>query len=449
MKIRGLIIAAFVLLMLSGFLYWSEHRKPGDNAKISADSPPAILKLDQAAITSLELKKKDAEPIQLTKADSGEWRITQPKPLRADQNTVSSMLSTVSSLNSERLVEDKASNLKTYGLEQPALEVDIGEKGNKSQKLVIGDDTPASGGVYAMLADEPRVFTMSSYNKTSLDKSLNDLRDKRLLTVNADKISRVELIGKNEDIEFGRNKDEWQILKPKPLRADSTQVGDLVRVLTDAKIDLSGSDTKSATSAFVHATPVASAQVTDESGTQELQVRKRKDTYYSKSSAVEGAYKVDAALAKALDKGLDDFRNKKLFDFGYSEPNKIELHNGAKSYFLTRGSASSEDWWSNGKKIDATSVESLISKLRDLSVSKFAESGFSSSTIEAVVTSDDGKRTEKVLISKSGDHYLAKRENEPALYQLDSSSIDALLKAADDVKPHSSGGETAPKQPQN
>jgi hypothetical protein len=447
MKIRGLIIAAFVLLILAGFLYWSEHHKPAEhNAKISADSPPPILKLDQASITQLELRKRDAQ-IQLTKAVSGEWQITGSKLLRADQNTVSSMLSTVSSLNSERLVEDKTSNLKAYGLEPPALEVDIGEKGNKSQKLLIGDDTPASGGLYAMLGGDPRIFTISSYNKTSLDKNLNDLRDKRLMTVNSDKISRVELIRKNEDIEFGRNKDEWQILKPKPLRADSAQVGDLVRALTDAKMDLSGSDTKNAASGFAHAAPIGTAKVTDESGAQEIQVRKSKDIYYAKSSAVEGEYKVDAALAKTLDKGLDDFRNKKLFDFGYSDPNKIELHSGAKSYFLTRGSAGSDDWWSNGKKMDAESVESLISKLRDLSASKFSESGFSTPTIEAVVISDDGKRTERVSLSKSGDHYLARRQNEPTLYQLDSSSIDALLKAADEVKPFGAGSEGTAKRP--
>jgi len=446
MKIRGLIISAFVLLALSGYLYWSEHHKPADEStKISADSPPPILKLDQAAITSVQLKKKDEEPIQLTKAASGEWQIIVPKPLRADQNTVSSMLSTVSSLNSERVVEDKASNLKAYGLEQPALQVEIGEKGGKSQKLVIGDDTPASSGVYAMLAGDSRVFTMSSYNKTSLDKNLNDLRDKRLLTVNSDKISRVELIRKNQDIEFGRNKDEWQILRPKPLRADSTQVGDLVRQLTDAKMDLSGSETKNAISEFAHATPVATAKVTDESGMQQVEVRRNKDTYYAKSSAVDAPYKVEAELGKALDKNLDDFRNKKLFDFGFSDPNKIELHNGGKAYFLARGTAGSDDWWSNGKKMDAGSVESLISKLRDFSASKFPETGFSTPAIDVTVTSDDGKRTEKVLIAKSGDHYLARRANEPTLYQLDSSSIDALLKAADEIKPFSAGN--APKSP--
>jgi hypothetical protein len=437
MKIHGLLIAACVLLVLGGILYWSNHHSAADEStKISADTPLAILKLDQGAITKLELKKKDAEPVALTKASSGDWQITEPEPMRADQRAVSGLVSTLSSLNSQRVVEDKASDLKTFGLENPVLEVDLAEKDNKSQKLLLGDETPASGGVYAMLARDPRVFTVASWEKSSIDKSLNDLRDKRLLPVSPDKISRVELIRKNEDIEFGRNKDGWQILKPKPLRADSTQVGELVRQLTEAKMDLSaGSVTAGIASAFAHATLLATAKVTDESGTQELQVRKSKDTYYAKSSAVEGAYKVDSELGKALDKGAGDFRNKKLFDFGYNDPIKVELHSGSKSYFLTRGSAGSEDWWSNGKKMDSGTVESLISNLRDLSAGKFVDSGFSNPTVEAIVTSDDGKRTEKIQIAKSGDHYIAKRETEPALYQLEAKTVDQLLKAADDVKP--------------
>ena len=51
MKIHGLSIAVLVLLALGGFLYWSEHHKPGDDStKISADTPPQILKLDESLI---------------------------------------------------------------------------------------------------------------------------------------------------------------------------------------------------------------------------------------------------------------------------------------------------------------------------------------------------------------------------------------------------------------
>jgi|SRR5579864_3968449 len=439
MKSHGLIIATLAFVALSGTLYWSEHHKaPEASAKASSDSSPSILKVDEGSITKLELKKKAAAPIVLIKDSSGQWQITAPQPLRADESTVSSMLSTLSSLNSERVVEDKAADLKRYGLDEPAVEADFTEKDNKSQSLLIGDDTPTGGAVYAALRNDPRVFTIASYNKNSVDKTVNDLRDKRLLTVNADKISRVELVERGEDIEFGRNKEDWQILKPRPLRADSNQVGDLVRKLTDARMDLSGTDTdsKKSASSFAHGTPVATAKVTDESGTQELLIHKEKDKYYAKSTAVDGVFTIDSSFGQAVDKKLDDFRNKKLFDFGFGDPQKIELHNGSKAYYLSRGS-NSEDWWSNGKKMDAASVQSLISKLRDLQASKFLDSGFANPTIEAVVTSDEGKRVEKVSIAKSNNGYIAERENDTTLYQLDASSVDDLQKAAEEIKPAS------------
>jgi hypothetical protein len=438
MRIRSLIVAGFVLIALAGALYWSEHRKPGDETtKASANSAPMILKLDEAAITKLALKKKDADPIVLTRNDSGAWKIVQPKPLNADQGSVSAALSTLATLTAERVVEGKASDLKQYGLNQPAVEADITTKDDKTRKLLVGDETPTGGAVYAMVVGDPRVFTMASDQKSSVEKSLNDLRDKRLLAVDTDKISHLNLVRKDQTIEFGRDKNEWQILKPKPLRADNYQVAELARKLADARMDLSGSDSdpKEAASAFARATPIATAKVTDLSGTHDLQVRKSKDAYYAKSSAVEGTYKVDADLGQALAKGLDDFRNKKLFDFGFNDPNKIEMHSGTKAYSLERGRGTGADWWSNAKKMDAVSVQSYISSLRDLTATGFVDSGFVNPTIEVAVTWDEGKHVEKVYFAKSGNNFIAKRENEPTLYLMDSGAIDTLQKPEDAVKP--------------
>jgi len=171
--------------------------------------------------------------------------------------------------------------------------------------------------------------------------------------------------------------------------------------------------------------------VTDVVGTQELQVRKNKDDYYAKSSAVAGAYKVLSSVGSSMDKSLDDFRNKKLFDFAFVDPEKIEIHDGAKSTFLTR---SGSDWWSNGTRMDESSVSALVADLRELTATKFPDSGFTTSAIEVTVTSDSGKRVEKVQIANNGDRYIAKRENEPALYELNASAITDLQKAAADVK---------------
>ena len=437
-KPYGLIVAAVILAGLTGALYWSNHHKPADTTEASANVPPKILAVKEADISKFDLKKDGAEQAGGERNSTGQWRITSPTSLPADQSAVSSLLGTFSSLNSERLVEEKAGNLVPYGLDAPKFEVDLTEKDKRTQKLLLGDATPAGNAMYAKLDGDPRIFTMPSYDKTSIDKTANDLRDKRLLRVDPDKISQVDLVKQKQEIAFGRNKDEWQIVKPKPLRADGTQVDELVRALTDAKMELGASgaqsdDQKKTASAFASATPIASAKITAESGTQELQVRKNKDDYYAKSSVVEGIYKVPSTLGQALDKKLEDFRNKKLFDLGSDDPNKIEIRDGSKTYFLTR---SGEDWWSgSAKKMDAGTVQELIDKIRDLSASKFVDSGITSALVDLTVTSNDGKRVERVAISKDRDNYIAKRENEPALYQLDSKAVDDLTKSAGEVKP--------------
>ena len=439
-KPHALIVAAIILAGLTGALYWSNHHKPADTTEASANVPPKILAIKEADISKFDLKKNGTEQVGGERNSAGQWHITSPTSLPADQSAVSSLLGTFSSLNSERLVEDKAGNLAPYGLDAPKLEVDLTGKDNKTQKLLLGDATPAGNGMYAKLDGDPRVFTIPGFDKTSIDKSANDLRDKRLLTVDPDKISQVDLVAKKQGMAFGRNKDEWQIVKPKPLRADGTQLDELVRALTDAKMELNATDDpKKIASAFASATPIATAKVTAESGTQELQIRKNKDDYYAKSSAVEGIYKVPSTLGQALDKNLEDFRNKKLFDLGSDDPNKIELHDASKTYFLTR---SGEDWWSgSAKKMDAATVQELIDKIRDLSATKFVDSGFTAPLIDVTVTSNDGKRIEKVAISKASDNYIAKRENEPALYQLDSKVVDDLTKSAGDVKPAAAPGK--------
>jgi hypothetical protein len=435
MKSTGLLIAAAVLAALTGTLYWSDHHKAAGAAATPIDAAPKVLTLKDTDVLKIEIKKKGTEEVAVARNGAGKWQITAPAPLAADQDVVSSMISTLASLNSERVVEDKASDLKQFGLAEPALEIDIATKDGNSRKLLLGDDTPAGNAVFAATSGDPRVFTIASYTKTSVDKGPNDLRDKRLLTADFDKISQVELTAKKESMAFGRNKDSWQILIPRPLRADNFTVEDLVRKLKDAKMDLAAAtdtDEKKSAAAFASGSPVATAKITDAAGTQELQIRKDKDAYYAKSSAVSGIYKVANDLGTGVDKTLDDFRNKKLFDFGFDEPNKVEMHDGSKAYFLTKGGA---DWWSNGKKMDDSSVQSLIDKVRDLSASKFVDAGFTMPLIELTVSSNDGKRTEKVLISKSGDTYIAKRENEPSLYQLDSKPVEELQKSAADVKP--------------
>lgn len=428
MPFRGLLAGIVLLAALGAAVWWSENHADTKSEKSATDAPK-LVSLKEDDVKRIEIARRDQPPTLLEKDNSG-WQMKQPKPLRVDSDAVTSVVNAFTGLTWDRLVEEKAADLGTFGLLQPAVKVTV----NGKQSLLIGDETPTGGGVFAKLDGDPRVFSISSATKSNLDKNWKDLQDKRLLTFDESKLTRVELAAKGQPVEFGKNgQNEWQITKPKPMRADNLAVEEVVRKLKDAKMDtaVSDEDAKSFAGKFAGGTRVASVNVTDASGTQTLEVRKNGTDYFARSSVAEGFHKVGNDLGEGLAKGLEDFRNKKLFEFGFNEPSKLDLQLGDKAYHLVK---SGEKWWQNGKEMDPASVQSVIDKLRELTATGFQEGGMGAPVWTLAVTSSDGKRTERVLLSKSGENWLAQRENEPAVYKLDAKAVEEIGKSAADVK---------------
>lgn len=435
MPVRGLLIAVVVLGILAGGIYWSEKKKAAEEAKEASGGASKLVTLKDEDVRKIEVRRRGATaPVVVERDKSNQWQMALPETWRVDQEAAGGVASTYSGLTYDRIIEEKAADLSAYGLQTPTVEVTVTGKDGKSRKLLIGDDTPTGGGTYAKFADDAKVFTLQSGTKASLDKTAKDLRDKRLLVFDADKLTQVEIAAKGQVFDFGRNANkEWQIIKPKPQRADNGQVEDLVRKLGDARMDTSTPDEEAAkaASAFALGTRLTTATITNSTGTQTLEVRKKGEAYYAKSSAVPGIYKIASDVAEGLNKGLDDFRNKKIFDFGFNEPALVNVKDGEKTYAFQK---KDEKWLAGGKVVDATSVQSLIDKLRDLKATKILDAGFTIPVIEISVTSDNGKRVEKVAISKTGANYFAKREGEPAVYELDGKAVEELQRAAADVK---------------
>ncbi len=441
-KFLGLAIACVVLLALSGVLYWSSHHKASSAASL-ATAGPVILNVKLSSVSAVTIKPKDAPPVTLVKDAKGVWRITAPKKLPADQDEMNDLLSNLSPLNAERVVESNPPSLKVFGLDHPSLEVDVTQEDHSQQRLLIGDDTPTGDSAYAMLAGDPRVFTTFRSNEANLDQNLAGLRDKRLITLTPDDVTRLELIRDGEDVVLSHHNYSWKIVKPGPYRANMVAADGINDALTTAQMNTTQPPLRELQTAFAKGTPVATAKVSGPKGSQALTVHEDDDgNYYAQSSIVAGTYQVDTALGEALDKTLLDLRNKQVFDFSYDDPNKVDLTilggkkgEAAKSWFLKR---SGQDWWWNGKKMDANSVESLVSGLRDLAATRFASSDFAEPVIKMTVVSADGKRVEKVQIAKGrGGEYMAKRTDDPSLYVVDGGAIDGIENAAKQIQPAS------------
>ena len=336
----------------------------------------------------------------------------------------------------DRLVEDKVSDLSPFGLNNPADEITLTTKDGKTKKLLLGDDAPTGGVTYAKIVDDPRVFTLGSSTKMALERTPDELRDKRLLTFDTEKVSRIEFTGSDKEkrpqFELGKNNQgEWQIVKPKPFRADGFQVEELLRHLKEARMDTSAGkpDPK------LIGGGIATVKVTDASGTQQIEVKKnyKENIYFAKSSNVPGLHKLPEEIGQGFEKNLDSFRNKKLFDFGFNEISKVEIRFGSDSGTLQK---SGSEWKKNGQTMDVVSVQNLIDKLRDLAALSFAEKAPAATDIDIRVYWADGKRTEHVTLGKAGDgFYAGQREGEPATYVVAEGVVQALQTAWKDVKP--------------
>src|SRR5579883_3392224 len=234
----GLIVALVFLVIFGGLWLWSNKKQAAASKTTPTDTTTKLQTIPDDQFQEIRIRK--GSDTVVLKHDTGKWEITEPKPYNADPDATSTLVSSLASVSADKLIDDKPSNLADYGLATPELDITVVRKDGKTNELQVGDQTPTNSGFYAKEAGgDGKVYTIMTYVKTGLDKGLNDLRDKRLLHFDQDKITRIQLQAKGGTVEFGKNNNnQWQIVQPKPLRADSGAVDSLISKLKDAKMDL-------------------------------------------------------------------------------------------------------------------------------------------------------------------------------------------------------------------
>ena len=119
------------------------------------------------------------------------------------------------------MVDEKPSDLKPFGLDPARIEIAFKKKGDPAlHRVLIGDKTPTGSELYAKLPDTPRVFLVSSYLDSTLNKNTFALRDKRVLQFDRASVQTVELTSGSTVLQFAKEGTEWRIAKPISARGD-------------------------------------------------------------------------------------------------------------------------------------------------------------------------------------------------------------------------------------
>jgi len=149
-----------------------------------------VISVNDADVTAITLTGAGGT-VALGKRD-GNWQIEAPATLRADNNAVRAFLSSVRNLRATDFANDNpaAADLVTYGLDNPQRQITL-RAGDQDITLQVGKEFEQ--GLYVRAAGTPTVFVVGKWANRDLDKGVNDLRDKTVLTFDPTQAATLEV----------------------------------------------------------------------------------------------------------------------------------------------------------------------------------------------------------------------------------------------------------------
>ncbi len=441
-KYLNTLIALAVLAALWGGSTYYNRRKE----KVTAVSTPAkvdkILPLTEAQIQSFTLKPHDGAPVTCARGEGkgAGWAIVQPEKLPADQTVVNSFLSTLTGATVDQVVSEKPADLKPFGLDTPKETVEISASAKPSEyALLLGDDTPTSDGVYAQLAGNPRVVTLPSYLKTSLDKKLFDLRDKRAVTLDPDQVKQIEVSSKTSHYILVKNPEGvWDLALPPAVRADHFTVDGLVSGLRNLTMRSVVLEKRAELAKYGLTSPSLTLKLTGPSATETLAFGSKDEkglNYYAMNSALDPVFTLDASAISQFEKQPADLRDKDLFSFSQFDASRLDLQTpSGHRTFEMQG-----DKWKqtapSTKDEPRPKMDDLLSALRDLRAESFPKdvtlqaAGLTKPAYRFEVQFGQKKQTEVVEVAATKDHVYARRSTDTLPSELTQGALDSIDKA--------------------
>src|SRR5262245_3075166 len=112
---KSLLVLLVVALGLGAYIYFVEAKK--DLSDWSAKKEK-VFAIDQSKIEEIEIHSASGETTKLKK-NGTVWQIVEPATLDADQSEVSSLLTSLETLEIQRVLDEKPADLKPFELNPP------------------------------------------------------------------------------------------------------------------------------------------------------------------------------------------------------------------------------------------------------------------------------------------------------------------------------------------
>lgn len=368
MSLRKALVMLGIFLALGGYVYFVELPREEEEAQ-----KKKLLAFDKDAVAAVSLTYPDRS-LHLKKDEAGEWRLTQPVEVEADEVTVSNLVNAIAEAEVNRVLEDGTQNLALYGLDKPAVKLEVTLRdGTKLPRIAIGKDTPVGFSVYVQKEGDPKIFLTPQAFRLGMTKEVKDVRDKTIVAFEPGEVKKIELRKADQEIVLRKHDTGWVLEKPVSDKADDTQVQSFLSSVRGMRaqdfVEQPASPlqeyglappqlTVSLTvgSDGAHKTVLVGGEKTDDQGGKRLYVKRgEKDTLFL----------VGDWVLRDLNKTANDFRDKTVAHFDQGKAAKVEVtRRDGEAFTLSRGE---DGQWTINRTQDGTLKEAALAQfVRDV-----------------------------------------------------------------------------------
>ncbi len=433
-----------VALGLGGYLYFIESERP----IADPDAKQAVFSYDAAKINQIEIKSSGGDVTALRKDANGTWTIVKPTSAPADRNTISDVVTNLSKLEEQRVVDENAADLKTYGLAEPRVDVTFRVEGEKEPKrILLGEKTPAGSATYAKLPANNRVFLVDMAVETAVDKPTFDFRDKAALAFDQTKVTSLELASASQTIRLEKSGDEWKIVKPVQAPADFISVNGVLGQLHSTQMTALKERPEEIKDLKQYGLDKPVVVATIGLGTESVKFELGKEadpgSVWGRDPSKAAVFSVNNGVAMEMQKTVDNFRRKEVFDFRPFNTTRFEITRGKETRAFERVKGTGEnavDTWKQvapaAKTVDSSNLEGALLDFSNLRAESFvtaagAATGHNNPAAVIVVKFDDGKKEERVVIGTAGSSVFATRADQPGALKIEPGKYEDALKKLD------------------
>jgi peptidyl-prolyl cis-trans isomerase B (cyclophilin B) len=174
------------------------------------------------------------------KVEGDQWRLTAPVSDRGNRTKIESLRDKIIDHKLDEFAREqfKTEDSAKYGFDKPSGRLVV-SAGKQRQELIIGKGVEGNPLlVWARRSELPWLYRLRKRDSDELIKlTVNDLRETSLIDFDSEKVVELEAIPlRGSALAFVKEKDEWQIRRPKSAPADGATVNLVIEGIKDLEI---------------------------------------------------------------------------------------------------------------------------------------------------------------------------------------------------------------------